>query len=191
MNCPKCNLYIPVDYASCPNCGFRPAPDSLSKSDSTYESQTLNSFPADSGSEVSAGQGQPAVEHADKKNADDVAKISTESDARNCPFCAETIKLDAIICRFCRMDLRTGRPVDIRAQPRLGVDNVLKYGCGAIVILIILILLVFLSLLRGCHIEPLISVSYPFGETSVFTTQSVKPSARLSSSNVLPDTDRA
>ena len=155
MNCPKCNRYIPVDFASCPNCGFRPAPDSRSKDDLTFESQTLNSFPADSGSEASAGQ--PAVEPAGEKDAKNVAKIATESDARKCPFCAETIKLDAIICRFCRMDLRTGRPVDIRVQPRLGVDNVLKYGCAVIAGLVILILFTFLLLLRGCHVESIVS----------------------------------
>jgi hypothetical protein len=38
------------------------------------------------------------------------------SDAKECPFCAETIKKTATVCRFCRCDLTTGKPVAGRSQ---------------------------------------------------------------------------
>ena len=30
---------------------------------------------------------------------------------KRCPFCAEEVQVAALVCRFCRMDLRTGRAV--------------------------------------------------------------------------------
>lgn len=35
---------------------------------------------------------------------------------KHCPFCSEEIKVEALICRHCDFDLRTGKPV-VREQP--------------------------------------------------------------------------
>ncbi|MGO9122884.1 MAG: hypothetical protein ACLQPD_35345 [Desulfomonilaceae bacterium] len=37
-----------------------------------------------------------------------------KEETNKCPYCAETIKKEAVICRFCRMDLETGEPVRLQ-----------------------------------------------------------------------------
>src|SRR5437762_13643144 len=41
---------------------------------------------------------------------------STEERLMECPFCAETIKEEALVCRHCSRDLRIVRPVVIEVQ---------------------------------------------------------------------------
>src|SRR4051812_13914292 len=41
---------------------------------------------------------------------------STEERLMECPFCAETIKEEALVCRHCSRDLRVVRPVVIEVQ---------------------------------------------------------------------------
>ena len=167
MYCPKCNRYIPVDYAKCPNCGFRPAPDSVSKDDILRTGEAQG--PTRMGSDSASSTDPYIVEVAGENNGNVVSETTPDADARKCPFCAETIKLDAIICRFCRMDLRTGRPVDGIAQGRAGVDNVLKYGCAVLLVLVICILLIFLLLLRGCYVNTI--VKHPIVGQEVYLAQ--------------------
>ena len=42
MYCPKCNKYIPVNYSKCPNCGYRPAPDSVQKDELDKENRIFD-----------------------------------------------------------------------------------------------------------------------------------------------------
>ena len=85
-------------------------------------------------------------------------------ETKECPFCAETIKRDAVICRFCNYDLRTGAPTSLPSpsqpvvaeqqsvptvQARSGVMDGVKIGTG---MFIVLPLLCLLGLLLMCSL---------------------------------------
>lgn len=77
-------------------------------------------------------------------------------DTKQCPFCAETIKAAAIVCRYCGRDLKTSEQVSTRpnvdtevkeVKAKSGVMDGVKIGFGMFIVLPILIIvgIVFLG----------------------------------------------
>ena len=90
--------------------------------------------------------------------------VPPTGDTKKCPYCAEMIKYEAKVCRFCQRELATGLRSDIPAIPvpeikipqqsSPGVWSGVKLGCGMFIVLPLLILLVTCGgcglLLKGC-----------------------------------------
>ena len=84
--------------------------------------------------------------------------MNSEQDTKQCLFCAETIKRQAIICRFCGYDLHTGAPAHNAPQnshvrpeikARSSVMDGVKIGFG---IFFVLPLLLLVGLLAFCSV---------------------------------------
>ena len=57
-----------------------------------------------------------------QKNHSDYANVAHNS--RTCPFCAEEIKIEAVVCRFCNRDVPTYAPAKIETvEPDIKVTN--------------------------------------------------------------------
>ena len=75
------------------------------------------------------------------------------ADTKKCPFCAETIRGEAVICRYCGYDLRSSQPTRPGAgqpaysQPvvkaQSGVMDGVKLGCGMFVVLPLLLGIIY------------------------------------------------
>src|SRR3989338_9188712 len=65
---------------------------------------------------------------------------------KKCPYCAEEIKDEAKICRFCKFDLATGKPVEIisekiqKVEARSSIKDGVKIGCGMFIVLPLIII---------------------------------------------------
>ena len=142
MNCSKCGKYIPVDYTFCPNCRQK-VPE---RDGGPVEEATV--VEAEVVVEEHIPDPEPAAPKAAPKPMPEPEPESVDS--KRCPYCAETIRLEAIICRFCRMNLKTGLPVVANNRAQLDVVEVLKWGCGLIFGLPLAMFLILVVLARGC-----------------------------------------
>ncbi|MCX6402185.1 MAG: hypothetical protein NTX33_19910 [Propionibacteriales bacterium] len=63
--------------------------------------------------------------------------MSEDLDTQRCPFCAEDIKREAIVCRYCNRDIRHSAPERTEVQVYDPNTRALVKGAVAIVILVI------------------------------------------------------
>ncbi len=97
MRCPHCDNPVETDVTICPTCNkdVRPVP------------------------------GRPANLHrnaalASLESSADAATAPPVRRTRQCPFCAETILAEAVVCKHCKTDLKAGRS----AAPNLPIPPV-------------------------------------------------------------------
>ncbi len=129
MECKDCGSYIPQNYDYCPSC--------RRKVEAVHgNTKTEDTIPP------------PLPDVIDVES--DIKEVKDLDSTKTCPYCAEIIKLDAIICRFCRMNLRTGKAIESAGSPSDQFFNVLRFGCLTLLSIPVALILLLLFLSRGC-----------------------------------------
>lgn len=86
--------------------------------------------------------------------------VDSYAENRKCPFCAESVKADAVICRFCQKDLppnsESTRNADVALAPapsvKVGKWNYVAIGFGVFALIFGLLLPVVNGTFTGSHL---------------------------------------
>lgn len=140
MNCLRCGEYIPVEYRTCPKCHspVRQQTPPPPPKPPIVEAELVDAIPPNSKASEPQQRPPKPPRHQDL------------NDTKKCPYCAEEIKIDAIICRFCRMNLKTGRPLAVDSGRNIDVVDIVKWGCGLVLGLPLAMFIILILLIRGC-----------------------------------------
>ncbi|WP_218016144.1 Ltp family lipoprotein [Sphingobium abikonense] len=91
---------------------------------------------------------------------------------KTCPQCAEAVKAEAKICRFCHYSFETGQPAEVKAAPAPPLKRK-GLGKGCLVMVGILVMLIVIGAIAGGDQKP--AASNPTGERGGSAT--VEPSS--------------